>query len=92
MSPTLTAVPLARAFSACSSETDRTKYPTLDAARVNVFDECIKRFHDPRMRQRAARQELKFPLSTTTRGFGVKPLVRDHRAGTGKGHALAMDV
>ena len=39
----------------------RTAYPTLDAARVDVF-EYIERFHNPRMRRRIARQDLK--LST----------------------------
>ena len=37
----------------------RMKYPTLDAARADVF-EYIKRFHNPRMRRRVARQDLKF--------------------------------
>ena len=37
----------------------RTKYPTLDAARADVF-EYIERFHNPRMRRRIARQDLKF--------------------------------
>ena len=37
----------------------RTKYPTLDAARADVF-EYIERFHNPRMRRRTARQDLKF--------------------------------
>ena len=37
----------------------RTKYSTLDAARADVF-EYIERFHNPRMRRRVARQDLKF--------------------------------
>jgi len=37
----------------------RTKYPTLDAARDDVF-EYIERFHNPGMRRRTARQDLKF--------------------------------
>lgn len=37
----------------------RTKYPTLDAARADVF-EYIERFHNPRMRRRQAKQDLKF--------------------------------
>ena len=39
--------------------TNRTKYPTLDAAKADVFD-YIERFHNPRMRRRVARQDLKF--------------------------------
>jgi len=37
----------------------RTTYPTLDAARADVF-EYIERFHNPRMRRRVARQDRKF--------------------------------
>ena len=37
----------------------RTKYPTLDAARADVF-EYIERFHNPRMRRRVTRRDLKF--------------------------------
>ncbi|MCB0257744.1 MAG: DDE-type integrase/transposase/recombinase, partial [Anaerolineae bacterium] len=37
----------------------RMKYPTLDAARADVF-EYIERFHNPRMRRRVARQDRKF--------------------------------
>ena len=37
----------------------RMAYPTLDAARADVF-EYIERFHNPRMRRRTARQDLKF--------------------------------
>jgi len=37
----------------------RTTYPTLDAARSDVF-EYIERFHNPRMRRRVARQDQKF--------------------------------
>lgn len=37
----------------------RMRYPTLDAARADVF-EYIERFHNPRMRRRQARQDLKF--------------------------------
>ena len=37
----------------------RTKYPTLDAARADVF-EYIERRHNPRMRRRNAKQDLKF--------------------------------
>mgnify|MGYP001822373127 FL=1 len=39
--------------------TNRMKYPTLDAARADVFD-YVERFHNPRMRRRVARQDLKF--------------------------------
>ncbi len=39
--------------------TNRRKYPTLDVARADVFD-YIERFHNPRMRRRVARQDLKF--------------------------------
>lgn len=40
--------------------TNRKKYPTLDAARADVFN-YIERFHNnPRMRRRVARQDLKF--------------------------------
>lgn len=38
----------------------RTTYATLDAARADVF-EYIERLHNPRMRQRIARRDLKFP-------------------------------
>jgi putative transposase len=37
----------------------RMTYPTLDTARVDVF-EYIDRFHNPRMWRRTARQDLKF--------------------------------
>lgn len=37
----------------------RMRYPTLDAARADVF-EYIERFHNPRMRRRQAKQDLKF--------------------------------
>lgn len=37
----------------------RTTYPTLDAARADVF-EYIERSHNRRMRRRTARQDLKF--------------------------------
>jgi putative transposase len=37
-----------------------TKYPTLDAAKADVFD-YIERFHNPRMRCRVAKHDLKFP-------------------------------
>ena len=37
----------------------RMKYPTLDAARADVF-EYIERFHNPRMWRRIARQDLMF--------------------------------
>ncbi len=37
----------------------RMSYPTLDAARADVF-EYIERFHNPRMRRRVARQDQKF--------------------------------
>ncbi|WP_298577000.1 IS3 family transposase [uncultured Luteimonas sp.] len=36
----------------------RTTYPTLDAARSDVFED-IERFHNPRMRRRVARQDQK---------------------------------
>ena len=35
------------------------RYPTLDAAKADVFD-YIERFHNPRMRRRVARQDQKF--------------------------------
>lgn len=37
----------------------RMTYPTLDAARADVF-EYIERFHNPRMRRRIARRDLMF--------------------------------
>lgn len=37
----------------------RMKYPTLDVARIDVF-EYVERFHNPRMRQRVARHDRKF--------------------------------
>jgi putative transposase len=37
----------------------RMTYPTLDTARADVF-EYIERFHNPRMRRRTARHDLKF--------------------------------
>lgn len=37
----------------------RTKYMTLDAARADVF-EYFERLHNPRMRRRTAKQNLKF--------------------------------
>ena len=50
-----------------------TAYPTLDAARSDVF-EYIKRRHYPRMRRRRAKQDQKFlrPFQTV-RDFGVEP-------------------
>ncbi len=38
---------------------NRTKYPTLDAAKADAFD-YIERFHNPRMRRRVAKHDLKF--------------------------------
>jgi len=38
---------------------NRMKYPTLDVVRADVFD-YIERFHNPRMRRRVAKQDLKF--------------------------------
>jgi len=35
-----------------------TKYPTLDAAKADVFD-YIELFYHPRMRRRVAKQDLK---------------------------------
>lgn len=35
----------------------RTKYPTLDAAKADVFD-YIELFYNPRMRRRVAKQDL----------------------------------
>lgn len=46
----------------CVLKRDRinlTKYRTLDAARADVFN-YIERFHNPRMRRRVARQDMKF--------------------------------
>lgn len=37
----------------------RMKYPTLDAAKANVFD-YIELFYNPRMRRRVAKQDLRF--------------------------------
>ena len=37
----------------------RMRYPTLDAARADVF-EYIERFHNPRMRRRQAKRDLQF--------------------------------
>lgn len=39
--------------------THRTRYPTLGAAKADVFD-YIERFHNPRMRRRVAKQDQKF--------------------------------
>ncbi|EAQ95913.1 Transposase [Congregibacter litoralis KT71] len=39
--------------------THHTKYRTLDIAKADIFD-YIERFHNPRMRRRVARQDLKF--------------------------------
>ena len=39
--------------------TNRMRYPTLDAAKADVFD-YIEQFHNPRMRRRVAKQDLKF--------------------------------
>src|SRR5690606_40964339 len=47
----------------------RTKYPTLDAARSDVF-EYIERFHNPRMRRRVARQDQKFSARSEERRVG----------------------
>lgn len=51
----------------------RTAYPTLDAARADVF-EYIERFHNPRMRRRVARQdhEVLNPFSAVS-DIGVEP-------------------
>jgi putative transposase len=38
---------------------NRTKYPSLDAAKADVFA-YIERFHNPRMRRRVAKHDLKF--------------------------------
>lgn len=38
---------------------NRMKYPTLDAAKADVFN-YIERFHNPRMRRRVANQDMKF--------------------------------
>lgn len=47
------------------------KYQTHDAARADVI-ECIERLHNPRMRRRTARQDLKFfTLSQPSVIFGV---------------------
>lgn len=37
----------------------RTRYPSLDAARADLFD-YIERFHNPRMRRRVAKQDQQF--------------------------------
>ena len=51
----------------------RTKYPTLDAARADAF-EYIERRHNPRMRRRFARQDLKFSsLSQPSVVSGANP-------------------
>ena len=39
--------------------THHTKYPTLDAGKADVFG-YIERFHNPRMRRRVAKHDLKF--------------------------------
>lgn len=51
----------------------RTSYPTLDAARADVFD-YIERRHNPRMRRRGARlgQKVAVPFRTV-RDIGVEP-------------------
>ena len=54
----------------------RTRYPTLDAARADVF-EYIERRHNPRMRPRTARQDLKFStLSQPSVISGLNPFRR----------------
>lgn len=51
----------------------RMTYTTLDAARADVR-EYIERFHNPRMRRRVAKQDLKFStLSQPSVDFGVEP-------------------
>uniref|UniRef100_UPI00129D4094 IS3 family transposase n=1 Tax=Pseudomonas aeruginosa TaxID=287 RepID=UPI00129D4094 len=48
-------------------------YRTRDEARADLFD-YIERFHNPRMRRRVARQDLKFSaLFQTVHGSGVAP-------------------
>ena len=42
-----------------ADRTNRVKHPTYDTARTDVFD-YIERFHNPRMRRRLVRQDLKF--------------------------------
>lgn len=37
----------------------RMRYPTLDSAKADLFD-SIERFHNPRMRRRVARHDMKF--------------------------------
>jgi putative transposase len=39
--------------------TSRMRYPTLDSAKADLFD-YIERFHNPRMRRRVARSDMKF--------------------------------
>ncbi len=52
----------------------RTSYPTLDAARADVFD-YIERRHNARMRRRNARQAQKVAtLFRTVRDIGVEPV------------------
>lgn len=52
----------------------RTNYPTLEAARADVFD-YIERRHSPRMRRRGARQDQKVAalLFRTVRDIRVEP-------------------
>ena len=42
----------------------RHQYPTLSAAKADVFD-YIERFHNPRMRRRVAKRDQQFPPPTT---------------------------
>ena len=40
---------------------NRTKYPTLDSAKADIFN-YIERFHNPRMRKRVARRDMDFQV------------------------------
>ncbi|MBF0647188.1 IS3 family transposase, partial [Desulfuromonas acetoxidans] len=41
--------------------TNRMRYPTMDAAKADLFN-YIERFHNPRMRKRIARRDMEFQL------------------------------
>jgi len=44
--------------------TNRMKYPTMDAAKADIFN-YIERFHNPRMRKRIARRDVEFQAFLT---------------------------
>jgi putative transposase len=52
---------------------NRRPYQTLAEARTDVFD-YVERFHNPRIRQRMAAEDPKYPLTLFNRHrYGVEP-------------------